>query len=154
MLTLEMLRKVMLPPVDKLGNSTAKFFPFASMLRRPVMLATWVLKVVRRLLLLMSMLAAVSKLIPSKVLKKVLVMRTLVAFLMKEGKVNSCKTGSPENSIDPTSVRSVKERVERTVNSSRWKIPPIDVMLEDDKLVNWVALLTMKSPVTCWGPSI
>lgn len=71
MLILEALRTVMLAAQIKLGKLTSKSWPLAAMLIRLVTLATWVLKVPRRLLLLMSKVAQVSTSIPSRVLKKV-----------------------------------------------------------------------------------
>lgn len=55
--------------------------------------------------------------------------------------------------MEPTSVNSVKDKVDRTVRLSKWKMPLIEAMLEELKLVKAVALSTMKSPPICWGPS-
>jgi len=78
----------------RLGKLISNNRPLEAMLTLVVMLATCVLKVLRRLLLLMSNNSTVIKLMPSRVLKKVLVMVTCFAWETNEGKVSCDKAGS------------------------------------------------------------
>lgn len=76
MLIEEIVLSVMLAAQMRLGKATCRSFPLESMLSEEVMLETCVLNCVNLLLLLISRLMTVSKLIPSRLLRKVLVIRT------------------------------------------------------------------------------
>jgi len=76
MLTDDTLRRVKLAAQMRLGKETSNDFPLESMLIEEDTFATCVLNSFNRLLLLMFRMAAVAKLIPSRVLKKVLVIKT------------------------------------------------------------------------------
>lgn len=77
----------------RLGKATSKSFPLESMLSEEVMFATWVLNVFNRLLLLMSKELTVFKLIPSRVLRNVLVTKTMLALEITAGKVREDRAG-------------------------------------------------------------
>jgi hypothetical protein len=154
MLIDETFRRVMLATQIRLGRLTAKSCPLASMLRVEVMLATCVLSVCRRLLLLTSKVCTVIKLIPSRELKKVLLMVTLSAWETVAGKVRRDRAGNADQSIVLTEVSSVMERVDRRVKLNKLKVPPMEPMVELPRLVNWPAFSQMKSPVICSGPSM
>ena len=93
MLRDETFRRVMLAAQTRLGKATSKSFPLESIFSEEVMFATWVLNVFSLLLLLMSKELTVIKLIPSRVLKKVLVIKTMLALEITEGKVREDSAG-------------------------------------------------------------
>jgi len=84
----------------------------------------------------MSRVATVIKLIPFKVLKKVLVMSTLFAFWMNLGKVSESRAFRADHSMDPTWVNSSKRRVDKRVRLSILKAPPMALMVLELKLIN------------------
>lgn len=88
----------------RLGNSTSSDTPLAAMLRESVMLAIWVLKEVRRLLLLISNVPILIKLRPNRVVKKVLVMVQLVHSEMKAGSVSDDRAGRADQRMVVTLV--------------------------------------------------
>jgi hypothetical protein len=152
MLTVETFRKVMFAAQIKLGKLTSKLLPLELMLTEEVMLAIWVLKVFSLLLLSISSVATLSKLIPSRVLKNVLEMVTLVAFLMA---AESCgRAGRAVQAMVLTDASDGIERVERRVRLFIVKAPPIAFRVVDPRLVRPPALLQVKSPVICCGPSM
>lgn len=112
------------------------------------------LKVLRRLLLLMSKVPTVIKLIPSKVLKNVLVIKTLSAVLTSAAKVRDGRAGRAVQEILPTVVSVSICKVERVVKLLRRKLPPIVTTEEDIRVVSSPAFSTMKSPVISSGPLI
>ncbi len=93
MLIDETFRRVMFAAQIRLGKATCKSCPLESMLTDEVMLATCVLNVFNRLLLLMFNVETLSRLIPSRLLKKVLVINTSVAWEMTAGKVRLDRAG-------------------------------------------------------------
>lgn len=88
MLMDDALRNVALLAQIRLGRSTERPSPLEAMLSRVPTLPTWVEMVVRRRLLLMSIVSTVSKLMPSSVVKPVFSMVTLEAWEIKSGRVN------------------------------------------------------------------
>lgn len=149
MLMLETFLRVMLAAQIKLGNETSNELPLELMLTADVMLATWVLKVLRRLLLSICRVATVPKLIPSRVLKKVLEMVTLVALLTVDAKVRPGRAGRAVQSIVLTEVKAAMLRVERRVRLVNVKAPPIEPIVVLPKLVKPPAFSQVKSPVIC-----
>jgi len=93
MLRVETFRRVILAAQTRLGKATSKSFPLESILSEEVMFATWVLNVFNRLLLLMSKEVTVFRLIPSRVLRKVLVIKTMLALEMIAGRVREDRAG-------------------------------------------------------------
>jgi len=149
MLMEETFLKVMLAAQIKLGNETSRLLPLELMLTADVMLATWVLKVFKRLLLSICRVATVPKLIPSRVLKKVLEMVTLVAELTVAGKVSEERAGRAVHAMVLTEVKSLMERVERRVRLFNVKVPPMEPIDVLPKLVKPPAFSQVKSPVIC-----
>lgn len=145
----ETFRRVMLAAQIKLGNETSRALPFELMLTEEVTLATWVLKVFNRLLLSIWRTETVSKLIPSRVLKKVLETVTLVALLTVAGKVRADKAGRACHAIVSTDSKALMESVERRVKLFNVKAPPIEPMVVLPKLVRPPAFSQVTEPVTC-----
>ena len=88
MLMVEALRNVALAAHIKLGRSTVRESPFEAMLSRVPTVPSWVEMLVKRRLLLMSMVSTEFKLMPSRVVNPVFSMVTLEALEMKSEKVN------------------------------------------------------------------
>lgn len=156
-LTVETFLNVRSAAQIKLGKLTAKFFPLEAMLALPVMLAICVLNLVRRLLLLMSIVPTVIKLIPSRVLKKVFAMVRLLASERVEGNVSESRAGSDTQLILPTSVKAENDRVDNTVKPDRVKTPElvaIEPIVVLDREVKFTASLTVKLPEIDAGPSM
>jgi len=145
----ETFLKVMLAAQIKLGNETSRELPLELMLTADVTLETWVLKVFRRLLLSICRVATVSKLIPSRVLKNVLEIVTLVALLTVDGKVSEERAGRAVQAMVLTEVKSLMERVERRVKLLSVKVPPMEPIDVLPKLVRPPAFSQVKSPVIC-----
>lgn len=150
----ETFLKVMLAAQIKFGNETSRSLPFEFMLTDWVTLAIWVLKVFNRLLLSIWRTETVSKLIPSRVLKKVLEMVTLVALLTVPGKVSCDKAGRACHAMVWTDSSALMERVERRVRLVNVKAPPIEPMVVLPKLVRPPLFSHLTPPVTCCGPSM
>jgi len=91
MLIVETFRKTMLAAQIRLGKLTSRLLPLALIKTDEVMLAIWVLKVFSRLLLSIARAATVSRLIPSRVLKNVLLIVTLFALETVEGNVSESR---------------------------------------------------------------
>jgi len=151
--TVETFLKVMLEAQIKLGKLTTKSLPLALIRRDDVILATWVLNVFRRLLLSISKVATVSRLIPSSVPKKVLLIVTLCALETVAGNVSEDKAGRAVHEIVLAAVKDVNWRVDRRVRLLSVKLPPIELIDELVKLVRRPAFSQITSPVTCSGPS-
>lgn len=149
MLMEETFRRVMLAAQTRLGKETSKSLPLESMLSDEVMFATWVLKVFRRLLLLMFNVPTVIKLIPSRVLKKVLVITTLVALEIVAGKVREDRAGSADQLMLSTDWSSLIVRVDSRVKLNNWKDLPMEPIEVLPRLVNWPAFSQIKLPVIC-----
>jgi hypothetical protein len=105
-------------------------------------------------LLLMFNVPTVAKLIPSRVLKKVLVMSTLSAIVTGPEKVSWGRAGSAVHEIEPTVVKSVNARVERRVRLFSRNCSPMVPIEELPRLVNWPAFSQIRLPVICSGPSM
>jgi hypothetical protein len=135
MLIVAMFRSVRFAAQIKLGKLTSNAFPLALMVAEEVMLATCVLKVFRRLLLSIWRVWTVFKLIPSRVLKKVLETVTLLALDTVAGKVNCDRAGKAVQEIVLTEVKELNRRVERTVKLFNKKVPPIVPMFRAVKPV-------------------
>lgn len=153
MLIVAMFRTVRFAAQIKLGKLTSNPFPLALMVAEEVMLATCVLKVFRRLLLSIWRVWTVFRLMPSRVLKKVLETVTLLALDTVAGKVNCERAGRAVQEIVLTEVNELNRRVERTVKLFKKKVPPIEPMFKAVKPVRNPAFSTWISPVTCWIPS-
>jgi len=147
MLRLETLRTVILRAEVSFGKVKLRLRPLALIVMPPVEFANWVSIFRRAPLFVISMLPTVIKLIPSRVLKKVLVMVTLFAFEMNEGKVSCDRAGRDDQLMVPTAVRSVNERVDNRVKLNMLKVPPIAPIELLVKEVKPPALLTIRSPV-------
>jgi len=152
MLTLERLRKVISLAQIKFGNSTSRSSLFAAMLIKEEIEVTWVLTLVNLGLLLMSRVATVSRLIPSRFLKKVLVMTTLFAELMIDGKVSSPNLPRAVHLMSPTDVSLLKVRVDNCSMPFSSKVPPMLSREVDPIENNLVALAALKLPVIDRGP--
>lgn len=94
------------------------------------------------------------KLIPSRVLRKVLVIKTSVASEMVAGMVRDDRAGKEFHEMFLTDCRSVIDRVDRSVRLNKSMAAPIEPIEELPRLVNWPALWQIKLPVICWGPSM
>lgn len=90
-----------------------------------------------------------SKLIPSRVLKKVFEMVTLIAELMVDGKVSEDRAGRAVQAMVFTEVKSLIVRVERSVRLFNMRAPPIEPIDVLPKLVRPPAFSQVKSPVIC-----
>jgi len=90
---LETLRKVMLAAQIKLGKVTANWLPLALMLTALVMLAICVSNCFKLLLLSICRVPTVFKLIPLRVVKKVLLMVTLSALERGPANANDGRAG-------------------------------------------------------------
>lgn len=145
----ETFLRVMLAAQIKFGNETSRLLPFALMLTEEVILATWVLKVFNRLLLSISRTETVPKLMPSRVLKKVLEIVTLVALLTVDGKVSADNAGRATQLMVWTDSKAVMERVERRVRFCNVKACPIEPIVVLPRLVRPPAFSQIKEPVTC-----
>jgi len=100
------------------------------------------------------MVLEVAKLIPSSVLKKVLLITTLAAFEMVLVKENSDSAGRAMKLMLVTAVKSLNPRVDRVVRFCRLNVPPIEPMEVLPKLTRLPAFKQSKSPVICRGPSM
>lgn len=145
----ETFRKVMLAAQIKLGNETSRELPLELMLTADVTFAIWVLNVFKRLLLSICRVETVSKLIPSRVLKNVLEMVTLVAWLTVAGKVSWERAGRAVQAMVLTEVKSLIDRVERRVKLLSVKAPPMEPIDVLPRLVRPPAFSQVKSPVIC-----
>lgn len=149
MVTDETFLKVMVVAQIKFGNETSRALPFELMSMEFVTLATWVLKVFNRLLLSICKVATVFKLIPSRVLKKVLEMVTLVALLTTDGKASWDKAGRAVHAMVLADSNAPMERVERRVRLVNLKEPPIEPIVVLPKVTKPLLFSQMRSPVTC-----
>ena len=91
--------------------------------------------------------------IPSSVLKKVLLITTEAAFEMVLVKENSDRAGRATKLMLPTDVKSVNCRVDKVVKFCRLIVPAIEPRVALPKLVRPPAFRQTKSPVICRGPS-
>lgn len=96
----------------------------------------------------MSKRPTVIKLIPSSVLRKVLVMVTLVAFAMYAGNVSADRAGREDQLMVVASVKTSNWRVDRRVKLKRSNVPPIAVIVELVRPMSPPALCAIISPVT------
>jgi len=131
-LSFETFRKVALLAQMRLGRSTSRDSELAEKLRLSVTLASCVVNWVRRLLLLISKTPTVTKLIPTRLFMKVLVMITLPAIVTKAGKVGEDRTGRVSQWRPPTVVNSVNWTVESWVRLFRSIVPlmePIELLV-------------------------
>lgn len=149
MLTLLMALKVMSAAQIKLGRLTSNCWPLAKIMSEEVILATWVLKVFKRLLLSIWIVATVSKLMPSRDDRKVLETMTLFAELTTAGKVSEESAGKATQSMEPTEVKAFIPRVEIKVKPFNPKVPPMEPIVVLLNSVRVVALLQIRSPVIC-----
>jgi hypothetical protein len=96
---------------------------------------------------------AVAKLIPSRVLKKVLVMVTVEALVMIAGNVNDDKAGRALQLMVVADFKTVKDKVDNKVKLLSVKSAPMEVIEALDKLVKPPAFWTETAPATVEGPS-
>lgn len=89
------------------------------------------------------------RLIPSRVLRKVLEMVTLVALLTTDGKVSWDKAGRACHAIVLADSNALIERVERSVRLVNLKEPPIEPMVVLPKVTRLPLFSQIRSPVTC-----
>jgi len=153
----ETFLKVALSANSKLGKLTIKPSPLAATLRPAVTFTTSVVKLRRRRLLLTSNNPTLFKLIPSRLVKKVLVMVILPAFVKKAGNVNVDRALRPAQYTVPTSVKLVKDKVDMRVKSFNVHCAPLaKEILAIELLVRpvmFTAPSTMKLPEIAEGPS-
>lgn len=106
--------------------------------------------------MLISRSPTVIKLMPLRVLKKVLVIVTLTASEMDKGNVSADRAGSAVQLMVPTLVNLSNWSVDNKVKLNRVK-EPLDVAMDAiealEREVNWPALLTIKLPEMEGGPS-
>ncbi len=117
------------------------------------MLPIWVVNSVRRLLLLIFKTWTVFKLMPVRVLKKVLVIKTLFAFLTPVVNESPVRAGRAVHAISPVSTNSGMVREVRRVKFVRVKDPVILVMVLLPKLTKLPASAEITLPLMVSGPS-
>lgn len=100
----------------------------------------------------MSNTSTVSRLIPLRVLRKVLPITTLSAFVTLASNLRVSKAWSAIHEISLTSVRVVKLRTERRVKLVKVKDFPMVVMLSLPKVRRSPASSAIKFPVISLGP--
>lgn len=153
MLTDETFRRVRLAAQMRFGKATSNNFPLELMSITEVTFETCVLNSFNRLLLSMFRVAAVSMLIPSRVLKKVFEIVMYLALEMTAGSVRLERAGREIHEMLLTDERSVKEKVDKTVKLNRSRDLPTEPKVVLPRLVKPPASWQIRLPVICSGPS-
>jgi len=149
MLTLETFRSVRLAAQIRFGKETSNSFPLELISIKEVTFETCVLNSFNRLLLSIFSVAAVSMLMPSRVLKKVLEIVMYLAVEMTAGSVKLDRAGREIHEMLLTDVRSLKEKVDKTVKLYKSRDLPTEPKVELLRVVKPPASWQIKLPVIC-----
>lgn len=139
-------RKVMLLAQTRLGKEQLTDFALNSTERAWVTLPKETFTTLRRLLLLILKILAVTKLIPSRLLRSVSVMRTLAASVTPLVKVNEESAGRVVHEMLPTLVNEGIDKVLKIVKPVRVKAPSICLSMGQSIDIKPAAPLMVRPP--------
>lgn len=152
---LETLAIVMLAIQIRFGRLTFRKRPLAWMLRMLLRLPSWLVNSVKRLLLLMFRVCTVRRSIPSKVLRKVSLISTVLAVVTPTSpKLSWPRAGSDLQPMLPTLFKAWNPRLDRRVRLVNVKAPSMDVRDVLWRLVIAPLFSQIRSPVILWMPEI
>lgn len=102
--------------------------------------------------MVISKLSTVARLMPSRVVRAVSVMKTDLALVTPVVKVSDCRAFRVVHEMAPTWDSDGNSKLDMVVKLVNLMVPLMEPRSVADRAVSLTALLAIKSPLICWMP--